>query len=175
SELGEGHLSGRNLPTIIVSVSPTGLIGRVLGSFPGFWFVRALAVPPGKCHTETTRYPLFSDRSGDPVRPREKTIVVVPLAANTGEAILTKGEKTEMFGEMKATKILPLSRRETLDEATAKLLELAEHPKILRWIQFPTGLIVFLAHEDSPDSGAVYVYDRKRCVWLWVDFDDQNY
>ena len=80
-----------------------------------------------------------------------------------------------MFGEMKATKILPLSRRETLDEATAKLLELAEHPKILRWIQFPTALVVFLAHEDSLDSGAVYVYDRKRCVWLWVDFDDQNY
>ena len=28
---------------------------------------------------------------------------------------------------------------------------------------------------DSIDSGAVYVYDRKRCVWLWVDFEDQNY
>ena len=57
----------------------------------------------------------------------------------------------------------------------AKLLELAEYPKLLRWIQFPTALVVFLAHEDSLDSGAVYVYDRKRCVWLWVDFDDQNY
>src|SRR3989442_3778543 len=68
-----------------------------------------------------------------------------------------------------------LSKLETLDEAVAKLLELAEYPKLLRWIQFPTALIVFLAHEDSPDSGAVYVYDRKRCVWLWVDFDDQNY
>jgi len=71
--------------------------------------------------------------------------------------------------------MLPLSKLETLDEAVAKLLEFAEYPKLLRWIQFPTTLIVFLAHEDSIDSGAVYVYDRKRCVWLWVDFDDQNY
>src|SRR2546426_8546335 len=76
---------------------------------------------------------------------------------------------------MCVSQMLRLSKLETLDEAVAKLLEFAEYPKLLRWIQFPTALIVFLAHEDSPDSGAVYVYDRKRCVWLWVDFDDQNY
>src|SRR5438132_13957544 len=76
---------------------------------------------------------------------------------------------------MHITQMLELSKLDTLDEAVAKLLELAEYPKLLRWIQFPTALVVFLAHEDSLDSGAVYVYDRKRCVWLWVDFDDQNY
>ena len=76
---------------------------------------------------------------------------------------------------MCVSQMLQLSKLETLDEAVAKLLEFAEYPKLLRWIQFPTTLIVFLAHEDSIDSGAVYVYDRKRCVWLWVDFDDQNY
>ena len=80
-----------------------------------------------------------------------------------------------MFGQMCVSQMLRLSKLETLDEAVAKLLELAEYPKLLRWIQFPTALVVFLAHEDSLDSGAVYVYDRKRCVWLWVDFDDQNY
>ena len=80
-----------------------------------------------------------------------------------------------MFGQMQVTHTLALSKLDTLDEAVAKLLEFAEYPKLLRWIQFPTTLIVFLAHEDSIDSGAVYVYDRKRCVWLWVDFEDQNY
>ena len=80
-----------------------------------------------------------------------------------------------MFGQMCVSQMLRLSKLETLDEAVAKLLEFAEYPKLLRWIQFPTTLIVFLAHEDSIDSGAVYVYDRKRCVWLWVDFEDQNY
>jgi len=36
-------------------------------------------------------------------------------------------------------------------------------------------LVVLVAYADSPDSGAVYVYDRKKGVWLWVDFNDQNY
>ena len=80
-----------------------------------------------------------------------------------------------MFGQMKVSQILRSTTLETVDQAVAKLLEFAEYPEILRWFQFPTALVVFLAHADSPDSGAVYVYDRKRCVWLWVDFNDRNY
>jgi hypothetical protein len=80
-----------------------------------------------------------------------------------------------MFGEMETRPTLKLSKRETVDQATAKLLEFAEYPKILRWIQFPTAVVVHLAHPDALDCGAIYVYDRKRCVWLWVDFNDRNY
>ena len=80
-----------------------------------------------------------------------------------------------MFGELKISKILSLTKMETPDQAAAKLLEFADYPQILRWFQFPTALVVFLAHADCPDCGAVYVYDRKKCVWLWVDFNDQNY
>ncbi len=80
-----------------------------------------------------------------------------------------------MFGKMQVTQMLAMSKRETVDEAVAKLLQFADYPKILRWVQFPTAAVVFLAHDDAPDCGAIYVYDRKRCVWLWVDFDDQNY
>jgi len=80
-----------------------------------------------------------------------------------------------MFGEMETRQTIELSKRETLNEAAAKLLEFAEFPKIHRWIQFPTAVVVFLAHPDSLDCGAIYVYDRKRCVWLWVDFNDRNY
>ena len=80
-----------------------------------------------------------------------------------------------MFGLMQVTKIQHLSRKETLDEAVAKLLEFVDFPKIDRWFQFPTALVVFLAHDDASDCGAIYVYDRKRCTWLWVDFDDRNY
>ena len=80
-----------------------------------------------------------------------------------------------MFGLVQVTNIQDLSRRETLSEAVAKLLEFADYPKIVRWFQFPMALVVLLAPDDAPDCGAIYVYDRKRCVWLWVDFDDQNY
>ena len=67
-----------------------------------------------------------------------------------------------MFGPMQVTKLFELSKLETVDEAVAKLLDFAEDPKILRWFQFPTALVVFVAHADSPDSGAVYVYDPKQ-------------
>jgi hypothetical protein len=80
-----------------------------------------------------------------------------------------------MFGELQLEKVQQLTREETLDEAITKLLEFAEYPKILRWIQFPTAVVVHLAHPDALDCGAIYVYDRKRCVWLWVDFNDRNY
>ena len=36
-----------------------------------------------------------------------------------------------------------LSKLETVDEAVAKLLELAEYRQIFRWFQFPTALVVF--------------------------------
>jgi len=68
-----------------------------------------------------------------------------------------------------------LTPKETLDQAAARLLEFAEYPQVLRWFQFPTAIVLFVAHSDCPDSGAVYIYDRKKCVWLWVDFDDQNF
>ena len=80
-----------------------------------------------------------------------------------------------MFGVLKISSILSLTTRETLDQAAARLLEFAEYPQVLRWFQFPSALVVFVAHGDRPDDGAVYIYDRKACVWLWVDFDDQNY
>ncbi|MGO8786561.1 MAG: hypothetical protein ACLQVL_04160 [Terriglobia bacterium] len=80
-----------------------------------------------------------------------------------------------MFGELRVNKILSLTTMETPDKAAAKLLEFAEYPQIFRWYQFPTALVILVAHADCPDCGAVYVYDRKKCVWLWVDFNDQNY
>ena len=80
-----------------------------------------------------------------------------------------------MFGQLQVTKVQHLTREQSLDQAVGKLLEFADNPKVLRWFQFPTALVVFLAHDDAPDCGAIYVYDRKRCTWVWVDFDDHNY
>ena len=80
-----------------------------------------------------------------------------------------------MFGVLEARPTIEFSKGCTVDQAAAKLLEFAEFPKIHRWIQFPTAVVVLLAHPDALDCGAIYVYDRKRCVWLWVDFNDRNY
>jgi hypothetical protein len=80
-----------------------------------------------------------------------------------------------MFGQLKVTTILKLSKLQTLEEAVAKLLHFADYPDIVRWFQFPTALVLFLAPDEAPDCGAIYVFDRKRSAWFWVDFDDSNY
>jgi hypothetical protein len=93
----------------------------------------------------------------------------------TYQIVANERRKNEMFGQVQLEVVQSLDRKHTLDEAAAKLLEFAEYPKIHRWIQFPTAVVVHLAHSDALDCGAIYVYDRKRCVWLWVDFNDRNY
>ena len=80
-----------------------------------------------------------------------------------------------MFGQLKVTTIMKLSKPQTVNEAVAKLLEFTDYPNVVRWFQFPRAVAVLLAHDDEPDCGAIYVFDRKRNIWFWVDFDDSNY
>jgi hypothetical protein len=62
-----------------------------------------------------------------------------------------------------------------LEKAVAELLATTDYPQIARWIQFPTGAALFLMVANDPESGAIYVYDRRDGVWYWVDFEDQKY
>jgi hypothetical protein len=80
-----------------------------------------------------------------------------------------------MFGQVRITQMSELRTAATADEAVAQLLAFADYPNIIRWFQFPAAVVVLLAHEDEPDCGAIYVFDRKRSAWFWVDFDDSNY
>ena len=80
-----------------------------------------------------------------------------------------------MFGEMEVTTVLNLNRSTTLETAVSELLEFTERPAIARWLQMPRALTVFLMQPDDPDSGVIYVYDRSKCAWCWVDFKDTNY
>ncbi len=85
-----------------------------------------------------------------------------------------------MFGEMNVIPIDDL--RQTPEEvggsvegAIAKLLDVTEHPRIAKWVQFPKALFVFLIVPGDPESGAFYIYDRRVRVWFWVDFDDDKF
>ncbi|HEX5423745.1 MAG TPA: hypothetical protein VFW94_09370 [Candidatus Acidoferrales bacterium] len=85
-----------------------------------------------------------------------------------------------MFGAMNVMPVLDLrSAREEIanrtDRAVARLLELTDQPRIERWVQFPKALLVFLVVAGDPESGAVYVYDRRAKVWYWIDFDDTKF
>ena len=85
-----------------------------------------------------------------------------------------------MFGEMNVIPIADLRHTPeevggSVDGAVARLLDVTEHPRIAKWVQFPKALFVFLIVPGDPESGAFYVYDRRARVWFWLDFDDEKF
>jgi len=85
-----------------------------------------------------------------------------------------------MFGEMNVVPIINLRHAPetvggSVDGAVARLLEVTEHPTVVKWTQLPRALLVFLMVPGDPESGAFYVYNRVAKVWLWVDFDDAKF
>jgi hypothetical protein len=76
---------------------------------------------------------------------------------------------------MTATPLVRLDAGKDLEVAVAELLATTEYPQIARWIQFPTAVALFLLVPNDPESGAIYVYDRRDGFWYWVDFEDEKY
>ena len=62
-----------------------------------------------------------------------------------------------------------------LQVAVAALIKVAENVEIVRWIELPASVLLFLLVPGDPDSGAVYVLDRKRGTWYTVDFEDEQF
>lgn len=80
-----------------------------------------------------------------------------------------------MFGRMKAESILALKTGCSIEEAVQMLIHATDGAQPVRWLEFPSAVLICLAVTDNPTSGAFYVLDRKRRVWLWIDFDDEAY
>lgn len=79
-----------------------------------------------------------------------------------------------MFGHMKAQPILAVATAST-DPAIAALLAITENAQPVRWIEFPASVLLFMSIQGDPQSGALYVLDRRTATWFWIDFDDQQY
>lgn len=85
-----------------------------------------------------------------------------------------------MFGTMNVAEVLdlrnaPAEVANSSEGAVARLLDVAGHAKIEKWVQFPRALFVFLVVPGDSESGAFYVYDRRTRVWHWVDFEDEKF
>ena len=85
-----------------------------------------------------------------------------------------------MFGSMQVSLILSLQKAGSGDDgslngAVARLLEVGDYPEIVRWVQFPAAVLLFLMVPGDPESGAFYVFDRKQKTFYMVDFEDQVY
>jgi len=79
-----------------------------------------------------------------------------------------------MFGHMKAQPILAVPTVST-EPAVAALLAITENAQPVRWIEFPTSILLLVSVQGDPESGAFYVFDRRTSTWFWIDFDDQQY
>ena len=80
-----------------------------------------------------------------------------------------------MFGHMKAEPILRVRPACPVEEAISNLTEATDGTQVARWIEFPAAILVLVIVTGDPQSGALYVLDRKSGTWLWVDFEDEQY
>jgi len=80
-----------------------------------------------------------------------------------------------MFGRMMVEPIVQVAPGSDAQTSVATLINVADNVEILRWIEFPNSLLLFLLVPGDPESGAVYVLDRKKGTWHSVDFEDEQF
>lgn len=80
-----------------------------------------------------------------------------------------------MFGQMMISPTVQAEPNTDLHTAVAALLEATDQPEIVRWIEFPASLLLFLLVPGDLESGAVYVLDRKKGTWYAADFEDEQF
>jgi len=80
-----------------------------------------------------------------------------------------------MFGRMMIEPLVQVDPGADLQTAMAALVKVTETVEIVRWIEFPASVLLFLLVPGDPDSGAVYVLDRNTGTWYAVDFEDEQF
>ena len=80
-----------------------------------------------------------------------------------------------MFGRMMVSPVVQVDPNIDLQTAVAALIKVAENVEIMRWIELPASVLLFLLVPGDPESGAVYVLDRKKGTWYAVDFEDEQF
>jgi hypothetical protein len=63
---------------------------------------------------------------------------------------------------------LGLNRNATAQELVLEFVRFAE-AQVLRWIQFPRGILLFLGVPGDESSGWFYVLDRRRATFFSID------
>ncbi|HEY5174394.1 MAG TPA: hypothetical protein VII95_02385 [Terriglobales bacterium] len=80
-----------------------------------------------------------------------------------------------MFGQMMIEPVVQVDPEADLQSAIAALVKVTDTVEIVRWIELPASVLLFLLVPGDPDSGAVYVLDRKKGTWYAVDFEDEQF
>src|SRR4051812_27499347 len=79
-----------------------------------------------------------------------------------------------MFGHLKVHPVLNMTDSLSVEEAIQDLITASDAAQPVRWVQFPSAVLMCVTAND-PSSGAFFVLDRKRNVWLWIYFEEDPY
>jgi hypothetical protein len=63
-------------------------------------------------------------------------------------------------------------RKDASVEHVVKVFLTVGEAMAARWIEMPRGILLLQAVPDQPASGAIYLYDRERHIFFFVDFVD---
>jgi hypothetical protein len=85
------------------------------------------------------------------------------------------GKEMKMFGRMTVDAMVTVGAECEPLAAVKAMMEIAEKTTIVKWIEFPDSVLLFVMIPGDPNSGTVYVLDRKPGVWYWIDFEDSQY
>ena len=77
-----------------------------------------------------------------------------------------------MFGHLKARPILTVGDSISTEEAIQRLTTESEGAQPVRWFEFPLAVLLCVTASKDRDSGALFVLDRNRGVWLWIYFEE---
>lgn len=80
-----------------------------------------------------------------------------------------------MFGHMKTQPIIKVKPTTPIGESVSALIAATENAQVVRWIEFPAAVLLFVLVPGNSQSGAFYVLDRRNNTWLWLDFEDDQY
>ena len=80
-----------------------------------------------------------------------------------------------MFGRMMVEPVVQVDPGVDLQTAVAALIKVTENVEIVRWIELPASVLLFLLVPGDPESGAAYVLDRKNGTWYAIDFEDEQF
>ncbi len=76
---------------------------------------------------------------------------------------------------LKAHPVLTVRPSPSVEEAVRGLITASDGARPIRWLQFPSAVLLCVTATNDPCSGAFFVLDRKRGVWLWIYFEEDPY
>jgi hypothetical protein len=80
-----------------------------------------------------------------------------------------------MFAHLRAHPILTVTPNLSVEEAVHEFITGTDGALPVRWLQFPSAVLLCVAATNDLKSGAFFVLDCKRGIWLWIYLEEDPY